>query len=170
MQDHVDTTPWYRQFWPWFLIALPAAAVIGSIITVSLAVNTPDALVVDDYDKIGIATQRKLERDELAARLAVQAAPSLRRDAASATDVFVTLSGRMTEPPAALHLLLTHPTLAHLDVDTTLEWVGSGFAGTLPELSPGRYYVQITPVDGSWRLSGELDSHTRDLVLSSAGR
>ena len=43
--------PWYRQGWPWFLIALPASAVIGGIITIILAVNSPNALVVDDYYK-----------------------------------------------------------------------------------------------------------------------
>ncbi len=40
--------PWYRQFWPWFIIALPAAAVIASFITLWLAISHPDQLVVDD--------------------------------------------------------------------------------------------------------------------------
>ncbi|WP_425348331.1 FixH family protein, partial [Vibrio splendidus] len=26
--------PWYKQFWPWFLIALPATVVIWTIMTV----------------------------------------------------------------------------------------------------------------------------------------
>ncbi len=43
-------TPWYRQFWPWFIIALPAAAVIASFITFYLAVSRPDYLVVDDKE------------------------------------------------------------------------------------------------------------------------
>lgn len=29
--------PWYRQFWPWFLVALFAAAVAGSVYTVLLS-------------------------------------------------------------------------------------------------------------------------------------
>ena len=52
--------PWYQQAWPWFLISLPASAVIGGIITLMLAVNSPNALVVDDYYKEGLAiNQRK---------------------------------------------------------------------------------------------------------------
>jgi len=46
--------PWYRQFWPWFIIALPTAAVIGSFVSLWLAVSHPDYLVVseDQYQQI----------------------------------------------------------------------------------------------------------------------
>lgn len=44
--DHVENrTTWYRQFWPWFLLALPAAAVIGGILTFYLALRNPDRLI-----------------------------------------------------------------------------------------------------------------------------
>jgi len=42
--------PWYKQFWPWFIIALPASAVIASFITLYLAVSRPDHMVVDDEE------------------------------------------------------------------------------------------------------------------------
>ncbi|MDX2417718.1 MAG: FixH family protein [Xanthomonadales bacterium] len=42
--------PWYRQFWPWFIIALPASAVIASFITLWLAISNPDHLVVTDNE------------------------------------------------------------------------------------------------------------------------
>jgi len=46
--------PWYRQFWPWFIIALPASVVVASIITYWLAVSQPVQLVVtaDEYQRI----------------------------------------------------------------------------------------------------------------------
>jgi hypothetical protein len=37
--------PWYRQLWPWLLIIPPAAAVIGGMLTLYLALTRPDALV-----------------------------------------------------------------------------------------------------------------------------
>lgn len=40
-----DTRPWYRQFWPWFLIALPAIAVAGSFASLALAVRNADEVV-----------------------------------------------------------------------------------------------------------------------------
>ena len=42
--------PWYRQFWPWFIIALPASAVIAGFITLYLAITRPDYVVIDDQE------------------------------------------------------------------------------------------------------------------------
>jgi hypothetical protein len=46
--------PWYRQFWPWFIIALPASVVVASFITLWLAISNPDPLVIkdDDYQRL----------------------------------------------------------------------------------------------------------------------
>jgi len=46
--------PWYRQFWPWVLIAIPLAAVIMGGVTLWLAISNPDYLVVEEveYDRI----------------------------------------------------------------------------------------------------------------------
>jgi hypothetical protein len=46
--DTQQHPPWYRQFWPWFLIAIPALTVIGSGITLWLALTHPETLVVDE--------------------------------------------------------------------------------------------------------------------------
>ena len=46
--------PWYRQLWPWLLIVPPAAAVIGSSLTLYLAVTRPDTLVRKDCFKDGV--------------------------------------------------------------------------------------------------------------------
>jgi hypothetical protein len=37
---------WYRQRWPWFLIAIPAAGILMATITVGVAYYTRDAEVV----------------------------------------------------------------------------------------------------------------------------
>jgi hypothetical protein len=38
-------TPWYRQFWPWFVISLLSTAVIGSCVSAWLAVHTSDVVL-----------------------------------------------------------------------------------------------------------------------------
>ena len=42
--------PWYKQFWPWFIIALPASVVVASFFTLWLAISNPDPLVVDENE------------------------------------------------------------------------------------------------------------------------
>ena len=70
-------TPWYRQGWPWFLIALPATAVVGGIITALLAVRGFDGPVVADYYKQGLAINEEVARAQLARELAITAEAEL---------------------------------------------------------------------------------------------
>lgn len=44
--------PWYRYFWPWFIIALLAAAVAGSLVSAYLAMHTND-VVLEHADQAG---------------------------------------------------------------------------------------------------------------------
>ena len=39
--------PWYKEPWPWVIIAIPASAVIMGFITLYLAISHPDHLVVE---------------------------------------------------------------------------------------------------------------------------
>lgn len=48
--------PWYRHRWPWLLAIPPAAAVIGGVVTLYLAVTRPDVLVRDDCHREGAVT------------------------------------------------------------------------------------------------------------------
>ena len=50
-----DTLPWYRQFWPWFLICLPGSVVVAALTTMYIAHKGADDLVVDEYYKEGLA-------------------------------------------------------------------------------------------------------------------
>jgi hypothetical protein len=119
-------TPWYRQAWPWFLIALPATAVVGGIVTAILAVRSYDGPVTADYYKEGLAINEEVARADLARDLSLRA----RVDIAGFADgdrVRVELdSARALPPEAALRLRLVHPgrpgqdrtaVLARVDVD-----------------------------------------------------
>ncbi len=58
--------PWYRQVWPWVLIAIPLSAVIMGGITLWLALSNPDYLVVDEqqYNRISGELRGQQVRDE----------------------------------------------------------------------------------------------------------
>ncbi len=45
-----DTKPWYRQFWPWFLIALPLTSVVASFVTLWIAVTDADEVLPHEGD------------------------------------------------------------------------------------------------------------------------
>jgi len=46
MSTRNSTVPWYRHFWPWFIIALLASAVTGSFVSLYFAVHTNDVVLV----------------------------------------------------------------------------------------------------------------------------
>ena len=83
-----DTKPWFRQFWPWFLITLPASVVVAGFATLYIANRHADDLVVDDYYKDGLAINRQLEKKQRAATQGIAA--QLRFDPGS---VSITIDG-----------------------------------------------------------------------------
>jgi hypothetical protein len=160
MPNHIQ--PWYRQFWPWFLIALPATAVVASLYTLYLAASDAPALVVDDYARIGLANKRNFQLDQRARDLALQANLSIGEGATPALSL--RLSGKLTPMPESLVLKLAHPTLAELDQRIMLLPAGDAYEGVLPERR-SRYYVQLEPADAKWRLSGVMYPDTETITL-----
>ena len=65
--------PWYRQFWPWFLLALPAVVVVAGFITLYIAIHHADSPVRDHYAKEGLILRRDQAQDQAAARLGLGA-------------------------------------------------------------------------------------------------
>jgi hypothetical protein len=57
--------PWYKEPWPWVIIAIPASAVIMGFTTLYLAITNPDHLVVE-----------KEQYREIKSELRAQAPPS----------------------------------------------------------------------------------------------
>lgn len=143
--------PWFRQSWPWFLIALPATAVVAGIITFWLAVESNDGLVADDYYKQGLALQKSIVRDHEASRLGLVA--TMRFEAGQ---VKLTLSSHEGVAPAALFLGLIHPTRTELD--RTLSLVGDhGIYTASADVPEGHWQVLLEDESRAWRLTGTID-------------
>lgn len=144
--------PWYQQPWVWLLIALPAAAVVGGMITLYLAITTSDGLVVDDYYKHGMHINRDLARDRAAQTHGLEAYLDVDM---TRNRVTVTLSSQDYALPGALMLSFLHPTLPGHDQQVMLEQTEEGqYAAVIGELGPGKWYLQLEADD--WRLSGRL--------------
>ena len=140
---------WYSEPYVWLLIAFPMLAVIGGFITLVLAIDSNDGLVVDDYYREGLMINRVLDRDREAARLQLSAVLKL----APERDSFVLNlrgNGQFTAP-AALRVGFLHATRKGHDrhVIAYKSKDGSYSSGIQP-LIRGHWYVQIET--NHWRL------------------
>lgn len=147
-----DNQPWYKQRWPWLLIAGPALVIVAGIVTVWLAVVSNDGLVTDDYYKQGLAVNQRLQRDHAAGGMGLSA------DVMRAGQN-IRLLMRAQENvalPAVLSFKLAHPTRAGQDQVVELVAEGQGFyGGKLAGETAGRWLVSIEDPAGKWRLQGD---------------
>jgi uncharacterized protein len=148
-----DTLPWYRQFWPWFLILLPASVVVAALATAYIANRGADDLVVADYYKDGLAINRQLEKKERATQRGISAMLRFSGDTVS-----VDMTGPITE--TELQLLLSHPMEADRDFTVTLARVSPNvYSGTLAQvITPHWHWTLEPPRENSWRLDGDVQA------------
>lgn len=145
--------PWYRQFWPWFLIALPACAVIGSFVTLVLALDGADTLVREDWYQRGQHINEEIALDVAAAARGVSAQLTVGPDGEVALDVEMTNVGAF---PATLLVELHHPVDAARDLRGELRGNGSGhFQGTLGA-SVGAAAWDVSLLAKDWRLQSRV--------------
>ena len=145
--------PWYRQRWPWLLMAGPAIVVVAGFATLWLAASTDDGVIADDYYKRGLLINRTLERDRARRRAGHRRASS---SIAADGGVRVTLGGNAEVAPAALTLKVAHPTRAGFDR-----------TATLARGADGGYTGQVEPL-GARALAGHAGN--RRVAAADAGR
>ena len=158
------TKPWYRQFWPWFIIALPASVVVAGITTVFIAFDNADSLVDDNYFSEGLAINMRLEQDQLAEQMGISAA--ITWDAQTG-EMMLKLSTLSTDSQITdelqnadmMELQLLHPAQQDMDQQLQMMRVAPGyFRVSLDRPLNQRYYLRVAPLpDRQWRLSGEMD-------------
>lgn len=154
-----ENTPWYRQFWPWFLIAIPAISMVAGVTMIVLSLGGADQMVIDDYYKRGLAINENLALDEYASARGLGA--TLQFDLETG-EVFVDSLQGDYDWPETLELRLLHPMAQELDQTVTLVRSYSGYRGDLESSPHHRFYVRLSPAAsgedaGLWRLNGEID-------------
>lgn len=166
-----DTKPWYRHFWPWFIIALLGASVTASLTTVWISMQTTDSLVLQADDGVRNAADRRVAAEKLAGELGLAALVQF--DADTGVVSVVMQKGELALLPPALEFELSHPAFAERDIAVTLHkalpdadgnpvWVGH--LATQPQ---GRWYA-VLKAGEDWRLSAEWQGET-SLTLRPAG-
>lgn len=144
--------PWYRQGWPWFLIAIPAVAVVAGGVTLWLALSTWDGLVVDDYYQEGKTIEKTIARSTRAAELGLVAELRIRSDEVA---LGLTAAPGASLPPTVV-LTIAHPTRAGMDQVLLLKQRDGVFVAPVAPLSAGRWLVQLEDESRTWRLNGTV--------------
>jgi hypothetical protein len=145
----IQANPWYRERWPWILMAGPAIVIVAGVITTWMAFASADGLVADDYYKRGLGINAVLKREQAATQRGIGA-----RVERSGGQVRVLLRG--AEPPV-LFLSLVHATRAGYDLRLRLERApGGSYTTALPPMAAGHWRAVVDDPMGEWRIVQEF--------------
>lgn len=169
-ERHFENTPtenkqWYRQFWPWFLILLPASVVIAGFSTLYIALTNPHSMVDDQYYREGLAINQSLEQDRRAIELGLRAEVSFEQ--LGYVNITLTSEGdTLPGKPSPLILLMLHPGSQTLDQRIQLQQIDTGqYRAELSAQYQYSYYLRLIPEDKNWRLNGKINFQNTDLAV-----
>lgn len=151
--------PWYKEPWPWIIMAGPVAVIIAGVITIWLAMASFDGMVEDDYYKQGLAVNQRIQRDRMAEQLGLRA--EVMR---SGNLLRVMLSSQaQMQFPDQLNFRFSHPTRGGMDHTVVLNHEGQGFyRGALGADVTGRWHVFLEDQELNWRLLGDWQLNADD--------
>jgi hypothetical protein len=143
----LDTKPWYKQMWPWILIAIPVVTALRAIYAVVLMNQQPLDLVVDDYYQAGksinlkLAKYREAELRNLNATVLIAGNRAVVRFAENAV------------LDDSVHLDFYHPTLAAHDFAVDAQRSGQLlYVATLPITPTGKWRLNVSDNSTEWKL------------------
>ena len=158
VENETQIKPWYKQFWPWFVISLPASAVVAGIITVFIAFDNADSLVVDDYYKAGLAINDQVQLQKNALNYGYAAILKRLPD----NRLFLKFDNATPESQY-LELKWIHPVDSDKDFSIILNRQKDGsFQNKSINNFAGRWYLRLSQAD-DWLLKSEISS-TSDTV------
>ncbi len=135
---------WYRERWPWLLIAGPAIVVVASLVSAWLAVTTDDGLVASDYYKQGLLINRKLGSGSSLALPEPSALVAVGND--GRVQVRLQYEG---PAPHDVRLTLRHPD-DRAEAIVLAPSANGIWVGTIEARTPGRWIVALE--SNLWRL------------------
>lgn len=146
----------------WLVIGIPLASIVAGVSLIIFAVRSGGADTVrDDVKRVSQIQTTDLGPDERATALKLNA---VLRSEGGVLEVIPT-SGQFSRQQA-LHLVLGHPTEAKDDVQVDLLPAESGWRGEHALDPQHDWVVELSSVDGQWRLRGRLPKGQRAILLA----
>ncbi len=145
--------PWYKQFWPWFILFLLGYSVVQGLTLLTIATEIPPGLVFDDDYDVGKGINQSLDREKLAERLQCMASWCLDNATRAAM-----LSLQGNSRPQQIVVNLISPTQPERDRRVILQPTADGhYRGQMVDQVSGRRFVELLGQEGSqnWRLFEE---------------
>lgn len=147
---NTQALPWYKQFWPWFLVAIPLSSVVMGVVMIWLAVSGRDSLVTEDWYKDGMAINQRLDKQHAAQKLGIEAFITVDPNSNA---LFIELGGINTQQISELDIEFAHPTLEHNDFSLRLLPAPTRkFYAALPRSLEGLFYLTLTAPGSDWEI------------------
>ena len=146
-----DSKPWYKQLWPWILIAIPVITALKAVHTIIIMQQHSPDLVVDDYYKAGKAINMQLAKYREAALRNLDAHVLVAGNRA------VVRFAENTVLEGSVHLDFYHPTIAERDFALDAERSGELlYVATLPITPSGKWQLVVSDASKEWKLRTTL--------------
>ncbi len=142
-----DIKPWYKQLWPWILIAIPVATFLKAIHTVIVMNKHQPDMVIDDYYSEGKAINFQLGKYREAALRNLDA-----RMLVAGNKAIIRFT-QNTHLGDSIHLDFYHPTIAAHDFALDAERSGElMYVATLPSTPVGKWQLIVSDNSNEWKL------------------
>jgi hypothetical protein len=143
--------PWYKQFWPWLLIAIPLATVLKSGHTIYVMNQQSPDLVIDDYYAEGKAINMNL------AKFKESALRNLQGHILLAGNKAIVRFEKNAALEQSLTLQFVHNTFAEKDFTVKAERSGENlFVAELPSTLTGKWNLLVTDDSQQWKLRSTM--------------
>ena len=155
-----SSTPWYKQFWPWFLISVPLISMVLSITMFRLASNTTDSLVIDDYYKEGKGINLELTKVQEAKVRNIETKLSINKNRVE----LVFESGLPTDG-TALTMQFQHATLKDRDFSVLLTRnANQHYSAAIENPIDGKWKVTLMSLDQQWKFHQTIALPRQDVI------
>ncbi|WP_404399202.1 FixH family protein [Idiomarina seosinensis] len=154
--------PWYKQFWPWFLIAIPVLVMVVCAIIIYLSVTQGNfSMVVDDYYKRGKTINAEIADVKKAQELGINF-----QFKANDGKLALRYKSGAPEQLSALNVKFVHAADEAKDFSRRLTVGADGiYRADIPTNIKGKWTVTVKPFDNRWKVSQKYWLPTTEWTL-----